>query len=221
MKKRKNIFYFCVAWLLLLIVIIYMVKGRDKEANNFFFKDGQGTIEYEGIFYPLSSNIIQQNINLQIRKVMEFDKATLWALELEQLDVVDPLDEIRMGGQYLGYFYVTEDMIYKKPLPDMNGYSQERDEEVIQMIQDDEGKFLEGCYIVCSEEETENIVDANGWHKYIEVDGEKRIFHMYNDYIGGTKEYERIVWERGKGIIYYHHGSGSKLMDVEIGLNLY
>lgn len=219
-KKRNNTFYYVVVAFSLLMIIC-MVRRGNKVTNGFFFKDGQETVEYEGIFFPLSCNIIKQNIELQIRKVMAFDEATLWALELEQLDVADPEDEIRRGGQYPGYFYVMEDKIYQMPLPDMNGYSQERDDEVIQMIQDDKENFLERCRLVCSEEGTENIADEEGWHEYVEVDGEKRIFHMYNDYTGGTKEYEHIVWERGKGITYYHHGAGSGLMDVEIGLNLY
>lgn len=221
MKPKRNIAFYYVVVAFLLLMIICMMRRGNKGTNAFFFKDGQETVEYEGEFFPLSCNLIRQNIELKIRKVMVFDEATLWALELEQLDVADPEDEIRMGGQYLGYFYVIEDKIYQMPLPDMNGYSQERDDEVIQMIRDDKAKFLERCRLVCSEEGTENIADEEGWHAYVEVDGEKRIFHMYNDYTGGTKEYERIVWEKGKGITYYHHGVGAGLMDVEIGLNLY
>ncbi|MCM1027353.1 MAG: hypothetical protein NC432_13035 [Roseburia sp.] len=150
-----------------------------------------------------------------------FQDAVLWALELEQLNVEDPEDEIRMGRQYLGYFYVTGSEIYQKPLPDMNGFSRERDEEMIHWISTDEADFLAACRLVCAEEGTENRADEQGWHSYVEADGEKRIYHMYNDYTGGTKEYERIVWERGKGIIYYLHGAGSSLMEVEIGFDLY
>lgn len=217
MKKKRVTIYGIIALIMFVIIVFFAIK-KTEEKISFFFAEGQETVEYEGIFYPLSFNEIRQNIKLNIRKVKEFKDGTLWALELGQLDVSDPEDEISMGRQELGYYYVTGDRIYQKRLRDM---SSESDKKVTYMIQEAPQEFYEGCTLVCNEEGTENIADEQGWHEYVEVDGEKRIFHRYNDYTSGTKEYGKIVWERGKGITYYLSGAGSRLMEVEIGIDLY
>ena len=74
--------------------------------------------------------------------------------------------------------------------------------------------------IVCCEKGTEDITDDNGYHAYVEVDGDKRIFRYYNDYFYGSKEYMLMVWEKGQGITYYIHGNGAKNMHVEFGSHI-
>ena len=218
------------SFLILMLLVLYINVGcgynsfideQNKYENPYFFTEDQVRIEYEGFFVPLSCREIEENIHLNIIKIKEFEDEILYALELDQLETTeDPLDEIRMGGRYLGYFYVTPNTIYRMPLPDMNGFTSEQNEKIIRLIQESKVEFLSHCTVVCNEEGTEDIADENGWHEFVEVDGDKRIFHMYNDYAGGTKEYENIVWEKGKGIIYYMHGSGSMLMHVEFGVDL-
>lgn len=217
MRKRKWLIC-CVLVFIMVAPIALLAIRRSNSKNSFFFAEGQETVEYEGIFYPLSFNEIKQNIKLNIRKVKEFKGGTLWALELDQLDVSDPEDEISMGRQELGYYYVTGDRIYQRRFRNM---STKGDKDIICMIQEAPQEFYEEWILVCNEEGTENIADEQGWHEYVEVDGEKRIFHRYNDYTSGTKEYGKIVWERGKGITYYLSGAGSRLMEVEIGIDLY
>ena len=60
----------------------------------------------------------------------------------------------------------------------------------------------------------------NGYHSFVEVDGERRIFRYYNDYFYGSKEYLLIVWEKEKGIVYYMRGNGAMNMHVEFGVDL-
>lgn len=198
--------------------------------NPYFFKEGQSEAVYEGYFLPLSFREIKQNIVLNIQKIEVFENGELYSLELDQLEPTDdPLDSIRMGARYLGYFYVTEDIIYRVNTGissiDREGMTKEAvedmNENIIKLIHEEGEDFLEECLIVCNEEGTENTADENGWHEYVEVDGDRRIFHMYNDYVSGTKEYEQIIWEKGKGITYYQHGAGNMLMHVELGINLY
>lgn len=208
-------------------IIIYMsgcsnnFATGDNYINSYFFKPEQISIEYEGFFLPLSCTEIQQDIILNIIEISTFEDGTLFALELDQLDVMDPLDEISMGGRYLGYFYVMDDTIYRMRLLSFDGFTDEKTEEIIALIEKDQESFFNECDIVCSESGTDDIPDENGWHTYVEVDGDRRVFNMYNEYVSGTKEYEQIIWEKGKGITYYKHGSGSMLMHIEFGLNLY
>ena len=184
--------------------------------NSYFFREEQRQLMYEGYFYPLSYRDIWQEVNLNIYEIKRFDDAILYTLELEQLEVSDPMDEIRMGRRFFGYFYVTADEIYYRPLGDMNGYSDEKSQKVVQEIQENEREFLEKCVVVCCENGTENVADEGGWHQYVEVDGERRIFHLYNDYTSGTREYGQMVWEKGKGLIYYRHGTGGMQMHIEL-----
>lgn len=60
------------------------------------------------------------------------------------------------------------------------------------------------CMIVCNEDGTDDMEDINGMHGYVERNGNRRIFHGYGDTVSGRKEYETIVWEKGRGIICYN-----------------
>lgn len=195
--------------------------------NPYFFNEEDTRVEYEGFINTLNGNEVEQNIGLTIKRIKIFEDAALFTLELDQLDVADPLlDGISWGRRYLGYFYVTADAIYRMEAPGLlweqqeNGFTDELTQKVIHLIEENKEDFLAQSVIVCNENGTENIADEDGGHEYIEVAGEKRIFHLYNDYVGGTRAYQQIVWERGKGIIYYKYGEGSMLMHVEFGVDL-
>lgn len=184
--------------------------------NEYFFKENQMQAKFDGVLYPLSSREIKQDITLNIIEIEKLEHGTLFKLELEQPPVEEPLDEMRMGARYLGYYYVTKDVIYLKPLGDMEGYTDEKDNGIVTEIRENEEEFLEECYIVCSEEETDDKPDENGWYSYVKAIGERRFFYLYNSYSGGTKEYCEIVWQKGAGMVYYLHGTGNRLMEVEL-----
>lgn len=183
-----------------------------REMNPYFFNIDR--VEYHGYFRPLSGNIVYQDVYLNINEVKAFEDGTLYTLEIEQIQVENPEDEITMGRRYLGYFFVTSEEIFYMPT-NFDGYTDENTEEAIRLIDERGELFFEYFTLVCNESGTENIADESGWHEYIVVDGDSRIFRFYNDYIGGTKTYQRIMWEKGKGIIFYRHGEGSGLMNVE------
>ena len=208
---KKNRKFIVTILFLVIVCIIY----KSHENMSFFFKDGTGTIEYDGYIYSLDCNEIRQTVNLNIEKIQTFENGILYVLELEQIDVENEWDEIRMGRRYLGYFYVTEDEIYRVPVASYGGYTEEQTKEVVKGIKDDVRSFMEQATVVCSEEGTTEQVDKNGYHTRVAVDGDKRIFQLFNEYTGGTKDYETIVWQRGKGIVYYKRGAGNMLMHVE------
>lgn len=201
-----------------ILVLLFLFTGREKESadNKYFFDKDEMQIKYDGVIYPLSSREIKQDIILDITMIQELEQGTLFKLELEQPPVEDELDEMRMGSRYLGYYYVTEDAIYLRPLGDMEGYTDEKDHRIVEEILENEEKFKQECYIVCSEEETSDKPDENGWYSYVEAVGDRRIFYLYSSRNGGTTEYCKIVWQKGAGMVYYLHGAGSRLMEVEL-----
>ncbi|OLA57539.1 MAG: hypothetical protein BHW46_00660 [Roseburia intestinalis] len=156
---------------------------------------------------------------MHIKELKSFQNGSLYALELDQLNVTDPFDQFALGREYLGYYYVTSEDIYYMP-SDTGGYTEEKNEIIISGLESDEDLFLKEWTIVCCENGTADVVDDAGYHAFVEADGEKRIFRYYNDYFYGSKDYLLMVWEKGKGIVYYMHGNGQKNMHVEFGTDL-
>ncbi|MDE5866396.1 MAG: hypothetical protein K2H31_07345, partial [Lachnospiraceae bacterium] len=173
---------------------------------------------YEGYFYLHTYTDIWQDVDLHITNLESFSNGTLYALELEQPEFSDPFDKL-LSRKYIGYFYVTDEVIYYLAANE-HGYTDENNSVIISQIKSDEEKFLKQCIIVCCEDGTENITDENGYHAYVQADGERRIFRYYNDYLYGSKDYMLMVWEKGNGLTYYMHGNGAKNMHVEFGNNI-
>lgn len=215
-KKRLPILIGTLLLAILSLCALYLYQDR----NTFFFKKGITEVKYEGYIYPLSCEEIWENVTLKVSKIGTFENGELFTLELAQLDVADADDRITMGRQYLGYFYVKDTQIFRMLVKDYTGFSEEQTRDILKLIQEDEKKFLDMCYIVCSDEEVFDTVDINGYHSGVISQGEKRIYYYYNEEGSGTKDYEKIIWERGKGIIYYMRGSGAMLMHIEFGVDL-
>ena len=184
--------------------------------SNVYFYDVEETVHtYEGYFYLHTYTDIWRNVDLHITNLESFSNGALYALELEQPEFSDPFDKL-LSRKYIGYFYVTDEVIYYLAANE-DGYTDENNSAIISQIKSDEEKFLKQCIIVCREDGTEDITDENGYHAYVQVDGERRIFRCYNDYLYGSKDYMLMVWEKGKGLTYYMHGNGAKNMHVEFG----
>ncbi len=204
----------------LLCVSFFYVNKIRFSTNLYFFQDGVSEAEYEGFFYPLSCREIEQNVILNIVLIDTFKEGKLFTLELEQLQVTDPEDEITMGRRYLGYFFVTEQTIYRMHVKDYEGFTDEQTRDIVECIKQNFNTFIDMCDIVCSDNEIEDYVDEDGYHTGVRVSGNQRIYYLYNEYTSGTKEYEKIVWEEEKGIVFYERGAGSMLMHIEFGVDL-
>lgn len=189
-------------------------KLKKAETNDFFYTKGTSTIEYNGYIYPLSCVEKKQKVYLDVTEIETFETGTLYTLELQQIEAEEEWGDISMGRRYLGYFYVTKDMIYRRAVETYDGFTDEQAQRWIALIESDEQAFIEQCYVVCSEEAVPDVEHENDYHTYIEAVGDLRIFQLYNDYVGGTDDYETIVWQKGKGIVYYEHGAGGMLMHV-------
>ena len=184
-----------------------------RENNPFFFNVDR--VEYHGRFHPLTTNTVLQDTNIFINEIEKMEDGTLYTLEIEQLQVEDPYDEITMGSNYMGYYFVTEDTIYRRYVTE-EGYTEQNTKEAIAEVRERGEKFSDYWRIVCCENGTEDIIYEDEWHAYIAVDGDKRISRIYSDYTSGTRWYETIIWEKGKGIVYLLNGTGSERMQVEL-----
>lgn len=167
----------------------------------FFFKKEVSHITYNcnlSIYEP-----VQKEINLYIREVAELKEGKLYELKLDNIEGI-PNERLN-----LGYFYVLEDRIYKlRPT-----------EENLNKIKSKQE--LPGDYaIVCQDKELKDSLGKNerGWHRYIEINGDKREFHSYNNLVE-TGYYESFTWEKSKGLIYYQSGFGAERDAIELQLN--
>ncbi|MCL2253287.1 MAG: hypothetical protein FWC09_02490 [Lachnospiraceae bacterium] len=193
--------------------------------NAFFFIYDNVVIEYNGFFVPLSGNEIRQKTKLNIELIKEFDDGKLYTLMLDELNLYDmedddPFDQIPLENRMLGYFYITNEQIYRYLLPYDKIYADEENQNIVDKINTNKNDFINSCDIVCSNNGTSDVADEDGWHKYVEEDGNKRIFHIFNDYEGGTRYYEKIIWEENKGIIYYRSGTGAMRMHIEFAISI-
>lgn len=59
--------------------------------------------------------------------------------------------------------------------------------------------------------------DESGFHSYLEVKGDKREYHSYNNQVS-TGYYESFIWEKGKGLINYRSGYGAESNSIELQL---
>ena len=100
---------------------------------------------------------------------------------------------------FLGYFYVSEDKIYR--------IDENKMEEV--NIKNEEDFIARGT-VVCQEMGKEDsLKEEKGWHEEIMVEGTVCTYRSYND-LTETGYYERFVWEKGKGLIEYKSGFGAE-----------
>ena len=189
----------------------YIAEGciyqEEKYVNPYFFRPGQREVVYQCYHCSLNGNNIEQNIKLHITKIRELDEGILYTLELDELDEPDPYDQMGSYRRYLGYFYVTEEEIWRVYRPGVS-YTAEMTEDVVRRMEETGLEAFDERVIVCNEPGTDSAADENGWHEYVDIEGDKRIFRLYSAYIGRTTEYQRIVWEKGKGITYYINGAG-------------
>lgn len=72
-------------------------------------------------------------------------------------------------------------------------------------------KLLEDNAIVCQDIDIKDSIEegALGWHHYLEVKGNERVYHSYNNQIE-TGFYESFIWEKNIGLISYESGYGAE-----------
>lgn len=168
--------------------------------NEFFFNRNISQINYKGEF--LFDDIIEQDVKLNINEKANLKNGKLYELKLELTEGV-PDDRLS-----LGYFYVQKDKIYKIYMTEENLIELKASEEL-----------PDGSVIVCQDNEIKDTLgeDEQGFHYFLEVDGDKREYHSYNNQVD-TGYYESFTWEKGKGLINYQSGFGAERDSIDIQL---
>lgn len=168
--------------------------------NSCFFKSNISQMNYKGKF--LFDDIVEQDVKLNINELANLKNGKLYELKLDSIEGV-PNDRLS-----LGYFYVQKDKIYKI----------EPTEENLSKLKTSE-ELPDSSVIVCQDKEIKDTLDKDepGFHHYLEVNGDKREYHSYNNQVS-TGYYESFTWEKGKGLINYRSGYGAERDSIELQL---
>lgn len=172
-------------------------------SNLFFFNSNVSQLKYKGGF--LFDDIIEKDVILNINEIAELKYGKLYELKL------DPVEGVPNERLNLGYFYVEEDKIYKI----------EPTEENLNKLKTTK-ELPTDSTIVCQDKEMKDNLnkDELGWHQYIEVDGDKRVYNSYNNQTD-TGYYESFTWGKNKGLTYYKSGFGAESDSIELQLSFY
>ncbi len=168
-------------------------KANMKEVHNpFFFNTKETKLNYKGVF--LFNDLIEKNINLNIKEVAALKSGILYELRF------DPVTGIPGERLHLGYFYVRQDKIYRLT---------PNQEKQLDLNTIEEPPI--GSTIVCQYDEIKDVLgkESLGLHSYLDVNGEKREYHSFNNQVS-TGYYESFTWEMGKGLIEYKSGYGAE-----------
>lgn len=170
------------------------------EDNTFFFRNNISEVTYEGTF--LFNDIIEKNVILHINEVANQPYGKWYELVIESIEKV-PNDRLN-----LGYFYMEQDKIYRL-------YPTEENLNKIKTSKEIPGDAA----IVCQDKALKDSLadDELGWHQYIEVEGDKRTYHSYNNQ-AESGFYETFIWEKNKGLILYRSGYGAERDAIELQL---
>jgi hypothetical protein len=177
------------------------ITGEETVDNSFFNKSDISQLNYKGKF--LFNGVVEKDIKLHINEVADLKQGKVYELKLDSIQYVS---NERLN---LGYFYVQKDKIYKV----------EPTEENLNKLKTS-GQMLNNSVIVCQEKELKDTLskDEPGWHYYMEVNGDKREYHSYNNLVS-TGYYESFIWEKNKGLINYRSGYGAERESIELQLN--
>lgn len=167
----------------------------DRLDNEFFFPTNTNFIKYNVDYVnDLSSN------NLLTFKII--DKGRFLEGELYELqcnsgnsDFYNRLD--------MTYFYVNKNEIYI-----INNNNKNSDK-----IRD--GLMPDDSKLVCSNESYSDQLNPNekGQHYYIEKKENICEYHFWDNSVE-SGYYEKMIWEKGKGLIYYQSGYGAGRQEV-------
>jgi hypothetical protein len=169
-------------------------------SNLFFFKNKDLKLNYKGTF--LFGTIVEKDIKLNINELVNLKYGKLYELKL------DPIKGVPDERLSLGYFYVQNDKIYKI----------EPTKENISKLKTSE-ELPNDNVVVCLDKEIKDTLGKNeaGFHHYLEVKGDKREYHSYNNQVS-TGYYESFTWEKGKGLTNYQSGYGAERDSIELQL---
>lgn len=175
--------------------------------NEFFFKDISEKNKYN-VQHSFFSEIIPPELSLQITIESQYEKGTLYKIKCDFTEDFPERYETGTDRLSLGYFYVPDNS---------NTIYRIREENMTDEVMQSEESVIAAGTIVCQEEELEDVLeeDEKGWHEWITADVDLREYHCYNN-LTETGFYERFVWKRGYGLLYYTSGYGAERDMIEL-----
>lgn len=179
----------------------------ETQAPSFFSKSGVTKINYKGTF--MFDDIIKKDVTLHLIEVANLKYGKWYELKLDSIDGI-PNNDVSLGFSplSLGYFCAQKDKIYKLTPTETNLKKIKISEEV-----------PKDSVIVCQDQEMKDSLkkDERGWHQYIQVKGNTREYHSYNNRVE-TGFYESFTWEKDKGLIYFQRGFGAGRDSIDLVL---
>lgn len=181
--------------------IIPTISVTKDVENSYFYKDSSQPIMYQGSL-GFGDEFVERTVTLGVNYMEQLKDGNLYELKL------DYAEEIPEDRGTIGYFYVQEDKIYK-----INAT-----EDSLNQFRES-GELPSDSVIVCQEEGYEDSLGEleKGDHQYLEVDGDKRVYHSYNNQVE-SGYYETFTWELGKGLINYRSGYGAESDSIELNI---
>jgi hypothetical protein len=204
MIKMKRTCLLNLLWILLIAGCTQhgkpLVNESRPASNLFFFKDSITRVQYNGRF--LTDTLIEKEITLHVIEKAILKHGIVYELKLDSVENI-PDDRLLLGS-----FYVRNDKIFKLSDPEKGLQDLKANEDGI--AEDD---------VVCQDSVKKDKYkeDEEAWHQYIERDGNKCIYHAYNNQVT-TGYYESFTWEKGKGLISYWSGFGAERDGIELQL---
>lgn len=167
--------------------------------NAFFFNDSISEAAYSATF-AFGEDVQKLEVTLSVKKIAELKDGKVYQLMLEP---VKGVDEERLN---LGYFCVQKNTIYKF----------DATQENLDTLKSTE-QLPEGSVIVCQDKAIKDELDEaeSGFHHYIDVNGNKREYHSYNNETE-TGFFEAFTWEKNKGLVGYRSGFGAENDLIEL-----
>ena len=173
-------------------------ESEEMTQTSFFFDYGTETAAFEAEFASTPFGEYEQ-VKIQVEQVEQWENGILYTMMIESDTEDDSRYFYGRDRFFLGYFYVSEDKIYR--------IDENKMEEV--NIKNEEDFIARGT-VVCQEMGKEDsLKEEKGWHEEIMVEGTVCTYRSYND-LTETGYYERFVWEKGKGLIEYKSGFGAE-----------
>lgn len=170
--------------------LVKITSTNNVDNNEFFFPANTNFIKYNVDYMTdISSNNL---LTFQIIDKGHFLEGKLYELKYdsENSDFYNRFDTM--------YFYVNKNEIYKINNNNLNS------DKIRNGLMPNDSK------LVCSNESYADQLNPNekGQHYYIEINENICEYHFWDNSVE-SGYYEKMIWEKGKGLIYYQSGYGA------------
>lgn len=145
---------------------------------------------------------VNDEVPVKVEKLASYDGGNVYRLMIQHEDFEDDHFYDANARKNIGTFYVTTDKIY------------------VLMYRDDapsEEEFLSDGIVVCSEEDSSELLEAENEQLEIKHDGDVCTCSMWST-VGESGFYYTYEWTKGKGLTLFRSGYGAEGEPIDISL---